>query len=125
MQEYNELSAQQRQVLVSLLGGVPIVRAAEAAEVDPSSVYRWLKQASFAEALREGRRQVAQQGLAQLQGLVADAVTLVREILNDKTKSANTRLRAAELVVNTTLKYLELDDLERRLRELEAMLEST
>ena len=125
MQEYNDLSAQQRQVLGSLLGGVPIVRAAEAAEVDPSSIYRWLKQPAFAEALREGRRQVAQQGLAQLQGLVADAVSVVRQILNDDTRTPTVRLRAAELVIEQTTRYLEIDDLERRLRELEAMLEST
>ncbi len=122
MRDFNELSPQQRHVIVALLGGSPITRAAEAAGVDPSSVYRWLKQPPFHQALREGRRQVAQQGLGQLQSLVGDAVRLVREILNDTSKSASTRLRAAELVIEQTTRYLEIDDLERRLHELEMML---
>lgn len=123
MQDSNALTPQQHQVLVALLGGSPILRAAEAAEIDPSSVYRWLKLPAFQEALRDGRRLLAQQGLAQLQGLVADAVGVVRQILNDDTRTPTVRLRAAELVLNQTVKYLELEDLERRLRELEALVE--
>lgn len=123
MQDLDPLSTQQRQVLVSLLGGSPITRAAAAAEVDPSTIYRWLKMPTFQQELREGRRALAQQGLGQLQALVSDAVALVREILNDSTRSAAVRLRAADLVLEHTVRYLELDDLERRIQELEALLE--
>lgn len=124
MQDLDPLSPQQRQVIVALLSGVPITRAARAAEVDPSSIYRWLKQPVFQDELRAGRRELVRLGLAQLQGLLADAVTVVREILTDSARPATIRLRAAELVIEHTARYLETDELERRIQELERLLEA-
>lgn len=120
MQDINaNLSPSQVTALAALLAGRSVRAAAKAAGVDPATIHRWLNESDFRAAQQAGRRQLAQQALAQLQGITADAIGVVRELMTDTSKPATVRLRAAQIVIEGTAKWLELEDFDARLRALE------
>jgi transposase len=57
------LTEQQRQAVEALLGGLTVKEAAQAAGVHRNTVYYWLKQPAFQEALREASADPALQAL--------------------------------------------------------------
>jgi hypothetical protein len=115
----DNLTPNQVAALTALLAGRPVRAAAKAADVDPATVHRWLNDPAFRAAMQSGRRQLAQQALAQLQGITSSAIEVIRELMTDKTKPASVRLRAAQIVIEATVKWLELEDFDARLRALE------
>ena len=82
-------------------------------------MHRWLNEPDFRAAQQAGRRQLTQQALAQLQSITETAIGVVKELMTDKGKPASVRLRAAQIVIEATVRWLELEDFEARLVELE------
>jgi hypothetical protein len=78
-----------------------------------------MKEAEFEAAYREARRTAFGQSVARLQQASTAAVTTVLKVMLDPNAPASTRLRAAEIVLDTTAKSMELEDLESRLTALE------
>lgn len=115
----DNLTPNQVSALAALLAGRSVRAAAKAAGVDPATVHRWLNDPSFRAAQQAGRRELAQQSLAQLQGITKTAIGVVEELMTDKTKPASVRLRAAQIVIEATVKWLELEDFADRLTALE------
>jgi hypothetical protein len=107
-------------VLTALLAGRTVETAAAEAKVNPSTVHRWLNEADFRAAQQAGRRELAQQALGLIQTATRSAVGVVVELMSDRTKPATVRLRAAQIVIEASLKWLELSDMEARLAALEA-----
>lgn len=116
---HDNLTPKQVTALTALLAGRTVEAAALAAKVNPATVHRWLAQPDFQAAHRAARRELAQQGLALVQTLVCAAVGTVADILGDRTQPPSIRLRAAQIVLETTVRWIETDDLARRLEELE------
>lgn len=115
----NNLTSNQVAALGALLAGRTVRAAAKVAGVDPATVHRWLNEREFQSELQLGRRQLAEHALSQLQRITVSAVDTVEELLTDKGKPASVRLRAAQLVIESTLKWLELQDFAARLAALE------
>lgn len=121
MQEpIDKLTPNQVAVVTALLAGRSVEAAAKAAKVNPSTVHRWLADTDFQAALRTGRRDLAQQALGVIQSATRAAVGVVVELMTDKGKPPSVRLRAAQIVLEASVKWLELDDLAARLAALEA-----
>lgn len=116
---YN-LTPNQVKVLTALLAGRSVEASAKEAGVNPATVHRWLNDPAFQAAQRDGRRVLAQQALAALQSVTRTAVAVVVELMTDKGKPASVRLRAAQIIIEGTVKWIELDDLAARLAALEA-----
>lgn len=115
----DNLTPNQVAALTELLGGKSVRAAAKAAGVDPATVHRWLHDPTFRAAQQSGRRQLTQQALSQLQSITETAIGVVKELMLDKGKPASVRLRAAQIVIEATVKWLELEDFEARLAALE------
>ena len=115
----DNLTPKQVVVLTALLGGRSVENAAKEAKINPATVHRWLNDSAFKEAQRLGRRELAEQALGTLQMVTRTAVAVVAEILTDRTKPASVRLRAAQIVIESTTKWLELQDIVQRLEALE------
>lgn len=115
----NNLTPNQVKVLASLLAGRSVEAAAKEAGVNPATVHRWLNDPAFQAAQRDGRRLLAQQGLSLIQVATRTAVATVVELMSDKTKPPSVRLRAAQIIIESTVKWIELDDLATRLAALE------
>lgn len=73
----DQLSATQEKVLMALLAGKTVSAAAQEANVDRSTVYRWLRHPDhrgFSTALQRGRRELRQAMSARLLALLPKAI---------------------------------------------------
>jgi phage terminase small subunit len=117
----NNLTRKQERAVAALLAHPTVARAAAAAGVSERSVYHWLKEPTFLKAYREGRRQLVEAALGQLQRATAQAVrTLVRNL---KAVKASDQVRSALGILDRAVKGVELIDLEERVAELEQVAE--
>src|SRR5262245_44141989 len=112
-----KLTARQERGLVALLSSPSIVTAAQASGIAVQSLKRWLAEPGFQAAYRQARRQAVENAIAGLQGLAADAVEALRTALANPNK--NISLRAARIILDYSVRGVELVDLEERLAALE------
>jgi hypothetical protein len=111
------VTPRQRKAVESLLTTGDKSQAAELAGVKRQTIYKWLKQPEFQQALREAEAEALKglsQALARLGSKAAD--TLDKSMDTD---SDRVRVRAADIVLQRLLQLRELIDLDARVRELE------
>ena len=82
-------------------------------------MWRCLKQPEFAEAYRNARREAFSQSVARLQHASNAAVGTLLRVMTDKEASASSRVRAAEVVLSTAFRGIEIEDIEARVAKLE------
>jgi transposase-like protein len=112
-------SRKQEEAIAALLTQRNIDEAAKSIGIDPTTLLRWLKLPEFQTAYRDARRAAFSQSIARLQqGSTAAATTLLK-IMLDQNTPASTRVRAAECIMNHTMKAVELEDVEIRVTDLE------
>jgi hypothetical protein len=104
----------------ALLTEPTIEKAAKAAKVGQRTLYRWLRREDFRDAFDAARRDALAQSMATLQGVTADAVHALREVLTDANARPADRVSAARAVLDFALRGSEMLDLEPRLAALEA-----
>src|SRR3712207_3684792 len=116
------LSPKQLKALSALLEHGDKTKAARAANVGRSTLYRWLREdANFQAALDEGTRQALKEFSTNLVRLAQKAAQALEAALDDTNdKHVHYRLRAADIVTSRLLQVRELVDLEARLAALEA-----
>jgi hypothetical protein len=115
----DNLTPKQVTALTALLAGLSIEAAAKEAKITAGTLHRWLGEPDFKAAQTAGRRDLAEQALSQLQLVTRAAVGVIAELLTDKMKPPSIRLRAAQIVIEATTKWLELEDFAARLEVLE------
>jgi hypothetical protein len=83
-----------------------------------------MKIPEFEAAYRTARRQAYGQSISRLQqGSTAAATTLLK-VMVDPATPPSTRVRAAEAVLSHAAKAIEIEDIDARLKELEAAAEA-
>ena len=105
--------------IVALLQYGSTEKAAEAVGIHPATLWRWLRQAEFQQALREARRAAFSRSIACLQQAASAAVATLVGIMSDPEAPAGSRVRAAQCVVDLTQKGFEREDMEARIVQLE------
>ena len=83
-----------------------------------------MKVAEFQAAYREARGAACCQAIARLQQGATAAATTLLKVMVDQSVPAAVRVRAAECVLNHSLKAAEFEDVEARVAELERAAES-
>ena len=96
--------------------------AAKAAGVSESTLARWLREPTFAAAVREARRRALEQALGTLSAATAEAVETLRACLGAEGEAV--RVRAAVAILEHAMRGAEVTDLEERIAALEAALEA-
>ena len=120
----SKLWRKQEEAIAALLSHRNIDEAAGAAGVGSRTLLRWMKIPEFEAAYRAARRQAYGQSISRLQqGSTAAATTLLK-VMVDVATPPSTRVRAAEAVLSHAAKAIEIEDLDFRLRELEAAAEA-
>jgi HEAT repeat protein len=116
------LSENQLRVMPYLLSNSCVARAAEEARVSPKQVYRWLQESKpFRDELRSRQMAVADAAMSNLLSHIQKAVdTLVGLLDSDK---PTVRRAAARDLLDMALKLKAVDDLEKRLEQLEELAE--
>jgi hypothetical protein len=99
--------------------------AARAVDITPKTLYRWQQEPEFDKAYRKARRDAFAQGAARLQQASGAAVSTVLRIMLDQNVAASTRLRAADLALAHGAKAIEIEDIEVRVKALEAAAEAS
>lgn len=112
------------EAIVALISQRSIEDAPRTCNIPARTRYRWLKEPEFDVAYRTARRQAYGQSISRLQqGSTAAATTLLK-VMVDTATPPSTRVRAAEAVSSHAAKAIEIEDIDARLRELEAAAEA-
>jgi hypothetical protein len=114
-----KLSRNQERAIAALISSPSILGAAKNVGIGEKTLNRWLKLENFKTAYREAREQVVNQAIAGIQKSMADAVKALKDIMTDEQAPASARVSAARTIIDTALKSAEIEDLDRRISELE------
>lgn len=107
-------------LIAALMASRTIREAAARAEVSESTMYRRLKDAEFAAAYRDARREVMGHAVARLQQAASDAVDALVDVVRDTAGNQNARVAAARVLLDQALRATENEEIVPRLEALEA-----
>ena len=113
------LGRKQEDAIAALLIHRNIDEAARAAGIGARTLLRWMKLPEFQMAYREARRQAFGQAIARLQQASSAAVSVLHKVMVDAGTPPSTKVRAADSVLNHTIKGIEAEDILERLAALE------
>lgn len=101
--------------IVGLLTHRNIEDAAGAAGVGTTTLMRWLKLPEFQRAYREAKKEAFAQSIARLHYLSSAAVSTLGKIMLDSKTPPATRVRAADSILDHTIKAIETEDIDARM----------
>lgn len=114
-----DLNIRQDRFLKALLEAPSIEKACEMAGINKTTGYKYLKDEKFLTEYRKLRREAMQQVTARLQKASEEAVNVLREVMNDKNASPNSKVQAAKNVLEIAYRSIELDDIQERIAMIE------
>lgn len=114
------LTFRQRAILPLLVSGETIEEACRVASVNRTTFYRWMRQPHFKDALTSARDEAFVGAMARLKSTLTQAADTLVSLL--QSNDENIKLRTADRVVTHALRISEIEDLQKRLEELERRL---
>ena len=117
----SKFDRKQEEAIAALLTQRNIEEAARVTGIGSTTLVRWLQMPEFQAAYREARRAAFSQSIARLQQASSAAVSVLVKIMVDPDAPTSSRVRAADVVLERASKAIELEDLDQRIAQLEAM----
>src|SRR5688572_26150595 len=114
------LTPKQRKAVEALLTTGEVTAAAKEVGVSKDSLYRWMKQPAFLDAVREVESRTLDDLSRLLVRLGRTAIATLAKAMNDPAAPYATRVSAANASLSRLLQLRELATLEARVRALEA-----
>jgi hypothetical protein len=114
-----KFSRRMEEAIAALLTQRNVEEAARSVGISTHTLVRWMKVREFDVAYRDARRAAFSQSVARLQQGSSAAATTLLKIMLDQNTPASTRVRAAECIMNHTMKAIEIEDIEVRVSDLE------
>jgi len=118
------LSANKNKALIAMLN--PDLRTnediASACNLQPGTIYNYLKDGDFQQALDAANSRAIQQASAKLSSLAGKACNVLGDMLGGEASDTNKRL-AAVAILESLYKYLDQKNLQERLEKLEQKLD--
>ncbi len=87
-----------------------------------TSAWRWLHAEAFQTRYRAARRQLVEVAMSQLQADCGVAARVLREVAEDASVLASSRVAAAKTILELSIKAVELTELQSRVERLEELL---
>lgn len=112
------LTPKQQRAIRALLEHKSVGKAAESIGVGERTLFRWLADPAFRQALTEAESDLLDAATRRLLTLQESAISTLEQVLA-ASDNDSVRLRAASVVLDHLLKLRELRDVERRLTALE------
>jgi len=112
------------EAIVALLTTRTTEEAARAVNVSPKTLLRWQKEPEFDAAYRAAKRAAFGRSIARLHYLSSAAVSTLGKVMLDAVTPPATKVRAADSILDHTLKAIETEDIEARVGELERAMEA-
>lgn len=120
MQGFAKLSSRKSKTLAALMSSRTLQEAADKAQVDPATVWRWLRRdEAFRDAYQESLRGIVEQAMGEVQRACSLAASALVDVLGDQDAPASARVSASKAILESSLKFIELCDLGARIEELE------
>jgi hypothetical protein len=114
------LTRNQLRAIPSILGSKSITGGVKKAGISKTTFYEWLKNPDFKAEFVRQRQELVDLALHGLKASTGEAVKVLRELLNAEGESV--RLRTAQAILDNVLKSIEMENIEKRLEELERRL---
>lgn len=108
--------------LGALLSESTICAAAKVAGISEATLWRWLKEEEFAEAYRELKREAVGQAITRLQQISCQAVEVLKKVMLNIKSPATVRVSAAKSILEMAIKAVEIEDISKRVEDLEKNL---
>ncbi len=105
--------------IIALLTQRNVEEAARSIGIATQTLVRWMKVPEFDSAYRDARRSAFAQSVARLQQASSAAVTTLLKLAVNPNAPAAVKARAAYSILTLATKAIELDDVEKRVAELE------
>jgi hypothetical protein len=109
----------QEDAIVALLTQRNTEEAARSIGIATKTLLRWLQLPEFDKAYRDARLIAFRQSIARLQQATPAAVTTLIKVMVDPATPPSTKVRAADSILDHSVKAIELEDIEARIAELE------
>ena len=112
----------QDKLIAALLAGNTIVEAATIAGCNETTAHAWLKLPSVQEAYTEAKHHVFDEALSQLMLDTGEARTTLKAMMKDASVPPNTRVRAAQIILEQAIDIHKVSELEQKIAKLEDLL---
>lgn len=108
----NNLTPRQQKVLAALMSCSSISAAAQLSKVPQRTIFRFLKDESFAACYRAARADALDQAIAQLERLALKSAQTLESIMDNEFHRASSRVAACRTVLSAVLKdfRVEIED---------------
>jgi len=113
------------EAIVALLTHRTVEEAARAVSVTPKTLLRWQKEPEFDAEFRAAKRSAFKQAVGRLHHLSSAAVSTLGKVMLDPETPPAVKVRAADNILDHTVKAIEIEDIEARLSELERAAEES
>jgi hypothetical protein len=113
------LTARQQRAISALLKEPTVAKAAAAAGIGETTLFRWLNEPRFSAVYRDARAKVTETTLAALQAASSEAVETLRDVLKSELARPGEKVSAARSILEFSFKAREQCEFEQRLKALE------
>jgi hypothetical protein len=116
------LSKNQLKAVEALISYDTVADAAKACGLGRDTLYRYMRDPLFDGELRKAKRTMVDQAVTSLQRSCKDAAAALADICKDKDSPPSARVAAAREILGQTMRALEIEGIEERLKSLEDRL---
>jgi len=103
----------------ALITSDTIQEAADTCGIGRATMYRFMQQEDFNQELQRAKRLIVNRAILRLQQSCRYAAQALAEICRDKEAPPSARVSAAKEILNSSLKAIEIEGIEDRLKFLE------
>ena len=122
METSNKITAKQEKLIALLLTEKTIDEACKKANLAVTTYWRWMQNETFLRQYRKARRGILENTVAKLQSITFAAIEALERNLNCENPGAE--IRAAQIILEQSIKGLETLDVENRIEMLELAVRS-
>ncbi|MEX1313821.1 MAG: helix-turn-helix domain-containing protein [Desulfotignum sp.] len=116
------LSANQLKAVKALIAHETVSDAAKACNLARDTLYRYMRDPIFDHELKKAKRILVNRAILSLQQSCRHAATALAAICRDEEAPPSARVSAAREILNQTMKAIEIEGIEERLKSLEDRL---
>lgn len=120
MKTLRKITVKQEKLIALLLSERTIDAACTRANIAVTTYWRWMKDAHFLGEYRRARRGILENTIAKLQSITFAAVDTLERNLNCENPSVE--IRCAAVILEQSIKGIEMLDVENRLETLEEIV---
>ena len=112
-EKFTSLTHRQQAALPHIVGSPTLSQGARSANIGRATLYRWLQDEGFRQALNRLRSEAADLATSELQALMLKGILVLSQAMEDP--SPDIKLRAARATLYLALKVKDIEEIQRRL----------